>query len=418
MTRFNGQDPRKRKSRHVIAEVLTCLVMGMLAGRSTQKHALQWCGNHLETIRESLPLKYGVASPSTACRILSWVDEDDLECVLMEWVNTLVSTAGAFISVDGKGLCAGAKKMEGERTPYLLNITDTDTTLCMGAIRIGEKGSEKAAFHKLLGMVSVDGSLVTADAIATDQYIMSEIIACAGDFIFQVKKNNPEMYRELFELMGQLTDQVDKSRETGKAVCPAYREAAESYTHFSDMEQNRGRMEYRECWATNDVSILTSTQDRHQYLGTIGIIEQVRIPLVRSPDGTDITPGKEEFLRNGISGRRAPKAGDGIDDDIQRVGIISSQVLTAEELLEKKRKYWIVENGLHYILDNTLMEDRDRSTVNRNRMAILRRFAFNLIRIAQIRGHPKRSSRDICYYFCDHPEMNVKMIATGIQSFY
>ena len=48
MERFNSQDARKMKGRHIVAEVLTCLIMGMMAGRPTRKHALQWCEHRLE----------------------------------------------------------------------------------------------------------------------------------------------------------------------------------------------------------------------------------------------------------------------------------------------------------------------------------------------------------------------------------
>ena len=188
--------------------------------------------------------------------------------------------------------------------------------------------------------------------------------------------------------------------------------------NHSTAEDNKGRMEYRECSVTNDVSLLTSTQDKHSYLNTIGIIEQVRIPKIKTSQGDDITPGKEEFLKSGLPGKGDPKVGDGIDDDVQKVGIVSSLVLTAEEALDIKRKYWIIENGTHYVLDNTFQEDRDSATVNRGRMTILRRFAQSLMRSVQIRGVSGRSSKDVCFDLCDHPEKTAEYIFKGIESFY
>ena len=417
MMRFESQDPRNRKCRHRLSEVLTCLIMGLLAGRCTQKHSMQWCRNHIEELKKYMELANGIASAPTTCRMLQWVDEKDLEDVYIEWASTLVRTAGAMLIIDGKGLRAGTKKIEGERTPYHLNFIEASTGICVATIHIVAKENEKTAFHQLLEKICIEGSLLTADAMATDQFIMRDIIEHLGDFIFQVKKNNPEMYRELFEQMDRLGKEADRTKN-GEISEPGYQKALESYSNHATVEENGGRKEYRECQVTNDVSLLTSTQDKHEFLHTIGVIEQVRIPMIKTPDGNDITPGIQDYLLHGLPGRGLPKAGDGIDDDVQRIGIISSLVLTADESLDLKRKYWIIENGVHYVLDNTFLEDRDTATVNRNRMTILRRFAHGLTRVDQIRGSPGRSSKDVCYDFCDHLTVIAEYIFSGIRSFY
>lgn len=53
-----------------------------------------------------------------------------------------------------------------------------------------------------------------------------------------------------------------------------------------------------------------------------------------------------------------PASGDSLDDDIQMAGLVSSRVLSAEELMEYKRQHWAVENGLHYVLDEVFGEDK------------------------------------------------------------
>lgn len=131
-------------------------------------------------------------------------------------------------------------------------------------------------------------------------------------------------------------------------------------------------------------------------LRTIGTVESVRVPRARDVTGNDITPGKREFLEG-----KEIKEGDGITDDVLRVGIISSKILDAEAALAEKRDYWTVENCLHKVLDDTFGEDRDTSTVNRYRMAILRRWSYNLMRIMQAELMPSASARSVCSSFCD-----------------
>ena len=147
MSRFNGQDTR-RKPRHKVAEVLTCIILGLLAGRGDRKHALDWCREREGMLRRYMKLEHGVASPSTACRVLKIVDEDDLAEVLIEWATSIVKTDGALLVVDGKGVRAGAKRSEGERTPYFLNMVDAQTQLLVATIQVGSKDNEKVAFPR------------------------------------------------------------------------------------------------------------------------------------------------------------------------------------------------------------------------------------------------------------------------------
>jgi len=68
-------DPRcGRETKHDHAEVLVCLAAGFLAGRTTIRRSLRWCEKHLAELKGYLLLKNGIASPSTACRILSGID--------------------------------------------------------------------------------------------------------------------------------------------------------------------------------------------------------------------------------------------------------------------------------------------------------------------------------------------------------
>ena len=119
MGRFSFQDTRKRECQHNLQEVLTCLLIGIAAGRLTQKHALQYCKNHYEELKLYMPLTHGIASPSTVCRLLKMVNENDLSDIFAEWALSIISTEHTVISVNGKGERASANKMACGHTPYV-----------------------------------------------------------------------------------------------------------------------------------------------------------------------------------------------------------------------------------------------------------------------------------------------------------
>ena len=143
MQRLAILDNRREKSiKHRIEEVLTCIILGYLAGRKSRKAALEWCRNHLSVLQFHMPLKNGIASEASACRILQQVDSDDLSDLLIDWTANLVSTEETVLIADGKGVRASASKLRMERTPYYMNLYDQSTGLCVASIEVGEKDND------------------------------------------------------------------------------------------------------------------------------------------------------------------------------------------------------------------------------------------------------------------------------------
>ena len=54
------------------------------------------------------------------------------------------------------------------------------------------------------------------------------------------------------------------------------------------------------------------------------------------------------------------------------------------ELAKCKRDHWGVENRLHHVLDDAFREDRSPAKGSRNNLALIRKFALNLLRLVQI----------------------------------
>ena len=116
-----------RETKHAHGEVLVCLVAGFLAGKTTIRRSLRWCKKHLEELREYLPLKNGIASPSTVCRLLSGMDEELLALEFMEWIGESVNTKGIPLAVDGKALRVAMEKVKDFRAPMVLSAINAVT---------------------------------------------------------------------------------------------------------------------------------------------------------------------------------------------------------------------------------------------------------------------------------------------------
>jgi len=61
---------------------------------------------------------------------------------------------------------------------------------------------------------------------------------------------------------------------------------------------------------------------------------------------------------------------------------VSSAVLAAERAAAAIRSHWAIENSLHWVLDVTFAEDQSRLRTGHGakNMAVIRHFAFNLVR--------------------------------------
>ena len=411
-------DPRcGRETKHDHAEVLVCLVTGFLVGRTTIRRSLKWCKKHLEELREYLPLKNGIASPSTACRILSGIDEELLALEFMEWIGEIVNTKGIHLAVDGKALRAAMEKVKDFRAPMLLNAIDAVTGLVLAQFPIQSKDCEIKAIPELLKLLDIQGSTVTTDAIGTQTQIMEQILSQEGHFVLMVKKNQPQSYDEIVKYFGEMSED-HKKREKDKDYRPKYPEMQEKYEEICCPERNRDRQEYRWYSVCTECGLLTKTQKEWPFVKTVGLASQIRIPVERDAQGNDTTPDIKTFLEKGSRRRPKPVEDGDIGRDLQKVGMISDMELTAEEMGRIKREHWSVENRLHHVLDDTFREDRSPAKKSKNNLALIRKFAYNLLRIAILSWECSEIMTEAMDDFSDDPDLRKKYVFSGINSFY
>lgn len=76
-----------------------------------------------------MPLENGIASLSTACRMLCGIDEYLFTMAFMEWIGEILSTRGIHLVIDGKALRAAESKVKDIRAPLVMNALDAATGL-------------------------------------------------------------------------------------------------------------------------------------------------------------------------------------------------------------------------------------------------------------------------------------------------
>ena len=412
-------DPRSpRAKKHDLAEVLTCIVAGYVTGHITLRRCLGWCRRHVKWLRKrGLSLKNGIASLSTVSRLLAGIDEELFLFVFIQWIGEIVQTKGVHLAVDGKAVKGAAAKVKGERAPMLLNVVEAATGLVLAHLPIPDKESEITSIPELLKYLNIQGSIITTDALGTQTSVMEQVIRQGGHFVMMVKKNQPNSYEEIIRLF----ETIEKDRKrmaTEPAYQSQYPELNQKYDEISCFEKNRDRYEYREYRIINDPACVSRAKKEWPFLKSVGYVEQTRIRLVRDREGNDITPDRETFRREGSSRQPSPRKGDEEKDDIQIVGIVSDMEMSAEDMGKCKRDHWSVENRLHHVLDDTFREDRSPAKKSKNNLALIRKFAYNLLRLAQIQKNLRLPMTEIMDLLCDDKVLLGKYIFHEIESFY
>ena len=401
---------------HDLAEMLVCLVDGYMHGRQSVSRAIEWCRNNVEVLKKHMKLEHGIASKSTYSRMLGGIDEEMFALCFMEWIAEIVRERGMHIAIDGKALRGAAERIKGKAAPYVLNAIDAATGLVLGQLAIDEKTNEITSIPKLLEFLEIEDNVFTIDAIGTQKNIERMIVDGGGHFVLQVKKNNPSLYDEIMDSFDALEKENRlKKDEQSRRLRPYL----EKYDCWEKTEKNRERIEYREFEACRDASFLDCvSQGELPFIKSVALATQVRIPIEKDPDGNDITVGKDEFLKNGSNRKPNKTEGDGVKDDIQRIGLISDLDIGAREMAEYKRNHWKIENSLHHVLDDVLREDRSNARKSKNNLALIRKYAYNLLKIALDREHPGRGIQWMIDYVSDHPGTAEKYIFEKLESFY
>lgn len=406
-------DPRcGRKTKHDHAEILTYLAAGYLAGRDSVRRCLQWCRNHIDFLRQHLELKNGIASPATVSRILGNIDEEIFCLAFIEWMTGILNTKGINIAIDGKALRGSTEKIRNRKTPYILNAIDTATALVIAQLPIAEKENEITAIPKLLKLLNIQESLVTIDAVGTVQSVIDTINEKEADYLLTVKKGNPLTYQETKEMFAELGKENERiTAHPGQTV--TYEKQMDSYDIFKTIEKNRSRMEYRTMQICHNTDLITICKKQKE-IKTVGWLEQIRIPMEKDKDGNDITPAYEDFIKNGTVRRPRITTGDDLTDDIHQVGLISSREMSAQETLKIKRNHWKIENSLHYVLDDLFREDRSSARKCKNNLAVIRKIAYNLLRIAILREKTESGPTEMRDQFNDDLTLIEKYAFRGI----
>jgi len=317
-------DPRHAKGkRYSLVTLLVIIFLGKLAGKDKPDEIADWAKNQADELVDLLGLKRSwMPSHSTIRRVFGQIlDEAEFDR-LVEAYHQKGLEKDDILAMDGKTL-RGTRVGNEPPGKHVLSLYAVETQRVLVQEEVGEKENEITAAPRLLAQMDVKGKIVTGDAMHTQREASQQIVSAGGDYLWPVKENHRRMYADIQRLFAPEPPRpgfgkVQRDFLTGKQV---------SYGH--------GRLEIR--------TIQTSTM-MNDYLDWPGLQQVYRLER------------RFSWFRNGAVYKTSCQVEFGLTS-------LPRTKASPERLIEIRRKYWLIETGLHYRRDVTFREDATRMTI-------------------------------------------------------
>ncbi|MPZ37039.1 MAG: ISAs1 family transposase [Rhizobiales bacterium] len=332
---FRGlQDPRAANARHDLLEVLVVALAALLCGAESCADMEDFGHAKEGLLRRFLRLEHGIPRHDTFSRVFRLLDPQGFEAAFRRFMGDFAEQLRGVIAVDGKAL-RGAFESGRRSTPLqLVNVWAAEARLAI-AQRLAPNRNEVAAALEVLELLSLEGCIITADALHCHAKMAQCILDRGAAYVLALKENQSALFADAQALL----EPAAKSKQAEQALTAVH-----------------GRDEYRHAVVVRAAALAR----KHDFPGIAAV---GRLELQRRVAGSDQKPIVRYFLL--------------------------SKAWSPARLITITRTHWSIENQLHWVLDVVFNEDRARNRKDHGpeNLAILRKLALNMLRT-----HPDKAS--------------------------
>lgn len=332
-------DTRAANAQHELWEVLFIALAAVLCGAKSCCDMALFGRSKLAVLRQFLRLEHGIPSHDTFSRVFRQIDPQAFETVFRKFMATFAKANGikvtGVVAVDGKALRGAYERGKASTPLQMVNVFASEARLTLAARKAPGRNEAEGALE-VLRMLSLEGCIVTADALHCHRRFAAAVLERGADYTLALKENQAKLHAAV----------VRRFARGGQRSTALRREA--------------------------------STHDRS---------ETRRATVIRDASFAAVNnfPGVAALAR--VTARRR-RHGQRAEKPAVRYYLLSKYI-PAKRFLATVRSHWGIENRLHWVLDVVLGEDANRSRKDNapENLAILRRLALNIARC-----HPDRIS--------------------------
>lgn len=329
------QDPRAPNARHELAEVMFIAVAACVCGAESCVDMAEFGVAKEPLFRQVLRLEHGIPSHDTFSRLFRLLDPASFHAAfqrfMAEFSKAAVLTASeeGIVALDGKTARRSFDRSRDASPLHVVSAWACGTRLVLGQRAVSDGGNEIDALLDLVAMLDLEGQIVTADAMHCQRRTATALLEQRADYVLSLKENQQALLADVRLLLDDPQAPPDSRAET--------------------VDGDHGRIETRRASVLSDIDYL---RREHAFPGLVAV---AKIEAARELAGRTSTAVRYFLL---------------------------SRAIPAERLLQIVRAHWGIENSLHWVLDVTMDEDqaRNRRDNGPENLALLRRFALNLLR--------------------------------------
>ena len=350
------EDPRDiRGKKYKLIDILIMTIYGILCGLTDYTNIADFMKLKEDYFKELLGLENGTPSHDCLSDVFAKIDTKKFMEIFIEWVKEVVEEkTGKCISIDGKAIRGATDKINGGNIPYIVSAFIGEIGISIGQVKVDDKSNEIKAIPDLLELIDIKESIVTIDAIGTQEEIVNKIVSKQGHYVLKVKNNQKELNRDIKRQFNKINNLY------GNPIVK----------YKKTIEKDHGRGEIREYFLIYNTDEI---KDKEKWK-TVKALAYVKVQTMIKDE---ITITDNYYI---------------IDYNID-----------IDELEYVIRDHWNIECGLHWRLDVIMKEDYSRSRKENSieNLSLLRKIAFNLASLDDSFGKKIPLQRKLTRYMLD-----------------
>ena len=310
-------DPRQLgKVIYPLDEVLLLCLLAVLAGAEAFVDIARFGEKKIDLLRRFRSFRDGTPSHDQLGDIFATLDANKFQRCFVSWVASLTGAAAEVIAVDGKTVRRSYQKKGAKAPIHMVSAFAARQRLVLGQVKVAEKSNEIVAIPALLGMLVIEGAIVSIDAMGCQRHIAEQIVDKKADYVLALKGNQGTL-REDVELFAA-EQQANGFKDT-------------HVSRDQTVDGDHGRIETRTYTVFHDVDWL---QERHDWPGlkAVVMVESTR-------ELVDKVERETRFY-------------------------LTSLVWLAHQIGPVIRSHWAIENSLHWVMDMIFRDDECRVRTN------------------------------------------------------
>jgi predicted transposase YbfD/YdcC len=263
------EDPRTGNAgRHDLLEMLMIALCTVLSGGEDCTDMAEFARAKLEFLRGFLKLEHGAPSHDTFSRLFRLLDPEQFRTCFQRFMARFAEACQGVVAIDGKVLRRSFDKASGKSALHMVSAWGCEQRLVLGQVATDAKSNEITAVPKLLQMLSLEGSIVTVDALNCQREIAQQVVDQKGDYVMALKGNQGTLHDDVRSFLDDPETKLSVSDST--------------------VDGDHGRIETRTAMVSTDISWLQKDIAGQVCLRSARLSVSARPPIRRPPKAPTI----------------------------------------------------------------------------------------------------------------------------------